>query len=112
MTRQPQHTATLATLFLALGMMQASAQETATLYNCEMNGIIRGVELRENPTGQPVCEVWYDKSQEGAGRSLLWTASNDAAYCRDQAMAFLDKLAGWGWSCSAADITATEESGN
>ncbi len=114
MIKNPHRTLPLSAVFLVFGLAQAGAQEASTLYHCQMNGAERTVELRENPGGSPACEVWYDKSREGAGRSLLWSANNDAGYCREQAAAFLDKLAGWGWSCSeqSAAIEETEGGGN
>jgi len=51
----------------------------------------------DNDATDTVCEVTYEKS---TGVQTLWTAITDRDYCLDQAIAFVEKQEGWGWTCS------------
>jgi hypothetical protein len=46
------------------------------------------------------CEVHYKKETEQPGHDqVIYTAANDISFCEAKAKAFVDKLAGMGWSC-------------
>jgi hypothetical protein len=34
---------------------------------------------------------------------VLWSASQQAGYCEEQAASLVAKLEGWGWDCAATD---------
>lgn len=96
---------TVLTLIAAIG----SAPALANSWQCANGGVTRTVEVVYGEPGESVpCEVLYDKTAEGAGKSSLWRASNEVGYCEDQATVFLDKLRSLGWRCDAAAITPAE----
>jgi hypothetical protein len=70
---------------------------------CTSGGNIRKVELISASTEAKVpCEVHYKKETEQVGHDeILWSANNDLGYCHAKAAAFVDKLTGMGWSCTA-----------
>lgn len=48
------------------------------------------------------CEVHYKKTTEQAGHDqVLWQSANNLSFCESKAQAFVEKLKGWGWSCTA-----------
>lgn len=51
----------------------------------------------DNAENDTVCEVTYEKS---TGIQSLWSANTERDYCLDQAIAFVEKQRGWGWTCS------------
>lgn len=80
---------------------EASAGFTDTV--CSNGGNTRKIELitAANETKVP-CEVHYKKETEQAGHDqVLWTANTDLSFCHAKAAAFVDKLTGMGWACTA-----------
>ena len=76
----------------------------AKTVSCTMTSLERTVELRyENPGEAVPCEIGYSKPSEGMGEQVLWRAENEASYCEARFEEFVDKLRGFGWSCSEND---------
>lgn len=63
----------------------------------------RNVELTStNAQTKLPCEVHYKKTTEQAGHDqVLWQSANNLSYCESKAQAFVEKLKGWGWTCTA-----------
>jgi len=86
------------TLIVALLALPTGAY--AESWSCEHNNLIREVKV-ERATSEPApCSVVYNKETEGFESQVLWTASNDGAYCEEKAKGLVEKLQGWGWECS------------
>ena len=77
---------------------------------CGLQDLLRRVEVVYTTPGNEVpCEVHYHKDVEAPGEhQVLWRAENEIGYCETKASQFVDKLTGWGWSCSAADEVTTQ----
>ena len=92
-------------LILAVGSLVVLGGELAMAKSvtCTMASLERTVELRYETPGDAVpCEVRYAKPTEGVGEQVLWRAEREAGYCEARFAEFVDKLRGFGWSCSAA----------
>lgn len=82
----------------------------AKTVSCTMASLERTVELRYEIPGETVpCEIIYAKPTEGIGKQVLWRAEREAGYCEARFGEFVDKLRGFGWSCSAATADATDD---
>ena len=70
---------------------------------CTSGGNTRKVELISASAETKVpCEVHYKKETEQPGHDqVLYTANNDLGFCHAKAAAFVDKLTGMGWTCTA-----------
>lgn len=93
------------TLIMALGgvIFLGSEVAMAKSVTCTMASLERTVELRYETPGDAVpCEVRYAKPSEGIGEQVLWRAEREAGYCEAKFGEFVDKLRGFGWSCSEA----------
>ena len=55
------------------------------------------------------CEVRYAKPTEGIGEQVLWRAEREAGYCEARFGEFVDKLRGFGWSCSVPAADAADD---
>ena len=78
---------------------------------CTMAALERSVELRYATPGEAVpCEVRYAKPAEGIGEQVLWRAEREAGYCEARFSEFVDKLRGFGWSCTEAAADARDDS--
>ena len=76
----------------------------AKTVTCTMTSLERTVELRYESPGEAVpCEIGYSKPSEELGEQVLWRAENEAGYCEARFEEFVDKLRGFGWSCSEND---------
>lgn len=98
---------------VALGCEVALAKSVT----CTMASLERTVELQyQNPGDAVPCEVRYAKPTEGMGEEVLWRAEHEAGYCEARFDEFVDKLRGFGWSCSevASDVAeaGTEDVAN
>ena len=99
-------------LIIAVGGLMVLGGELAVAKSvtCTMASLERTVELRHETPGKAVpCEVRYAKPTEGIGEQVLWRAEREAGYCEARFGEFVDKLRGFGWSCSAATPAATDE---
>ena len=100
------------TLIIALGGFVVLGGELAVAESvtCTMASLERTVELRYETPGDSVpCEVRYAKPTEGIGEQVLWRAEREAGYCEARFAEFVDKLRGFGWSCSAATTEAADD---
>ena len=86
------------TIIVALLALPTGAY--AESWSCEHNNLIREVIVGRATTEPAPCSVVYNKETEGAESQVLWTASNDGAYCEEKAKGLVEKLQGWGWECS------------
>ena len=70
---------------------------------CTSGGNTRKVELISASAETKVpCEVHYKKETEQPGHDqVIYTANNEIGFCHSKAAAFVDKLAGMGWTCTA-----------
>lgn len=66
-------------------------------YECKHRDKLRIIEVTyEELQTQVPCSVRYHKS---TGSDQLWTATNMAGYCEEQAAEFAEKQKQWGWEC-------------
>jgi hypothetical protein len=88
-----------AALLTAISALFASSPLFANeTYVCTNGGQERQIHILYTNEGSSVpCEVTYEKS---IGTTSLWRAENQAGYCEDMAMAFVEKQRGWGWECN------------
>jgi hypothetical protein len=96
-----RHTTLIGFLFLALpGLALAQGAET----QCTYGDMVRRVVIMTEPGVSVPCEVHYFKDTEAPGEDqVLWSASQQAGYCEEQAASLVAKLEGWGWDCAATD---------
>ena len=96
-----RHTTLIGFLFLALpGLALAQGAET----QCTYGDMVRRVVIMTEPGVSVPCEVHYLKDTEAPGEDqVLWSASQQAGYCEEQAASLVAKLEGWGWDCAATD---------
>ena len=96
-----RHTTLIGFLFLALpGLALAQGAET----QCTYGDMVRRVVIMTEPGVSVPCEVHYFKDTETPGEDqVLWSASQQAGYCEEQAASLVAKLEGWGWDCAATD---------
>ena len=96
-----RHTILIGFLFLALpGLAFAQGAET----QCTYGDMVRRVVIMTEPGVSVPCEVHYFKDTEAPGEDqVLWSASQQAGYCEEQAAGLVAKLEGWGWDCAATD---------
>ena len=91
------------TLAVALAVFTIPFNSQAATWTCKNGNNVREILIQtESPSSPVPCSVVYKKVTEGAPDQTLWTASNDASYCEQQAKAFVDKQVSWGWSCEEA----------
>ena len=70
---------------------------------CEFEDMTRLISLRVDPEAGYVCDVLYEKPDEGGAREVLWSAKNDAQYCRPRYEDLVQGLADRGWTCDYAE---------
>ena len=84
-------------LLIAGLLLPLGAQADA--WSCRHADNVREVYI-ERMSPEPVpCEVVYRKLTEGAEDQVLYNAQHDETYCNVQAVAFVEKLESWGWTC-------------
>jgi len=86
----------------------ALAQQVETTWACRAGVIQRDITLFEDMSEGRVCEVWYDKTQEGQSKVRLWNARNDVEYCRPHAEALVAKLSALDWNCARSEPETIE----
>lgn len=99
-------------LIIAVGGLMVLGGELAMAKSvtCTMASLERTVELRYETPGEAVpCEVRYAKPTEGVGEQVLWRAEREAGYCEARFGEFVDKLTGFGWSCSLPAAAAADD---
>ena len=96
-------------LLLAILVPSLAYAQGPTAYHCTYGDLVRRVEIVTEPGVSVPCEVHYHKDTEAPGeRQVLWSASQDAAYCEQKTSEFIGKLLGWGWTCGQADEAPAE----
>ena len=81
-----------------VSLFASSVSFAEPVYQCDSASETRTVAIvYENTEASVPCRVDYTKNDSV---QTLWRAENEAGYCEDKAQAFLDKLVGWGFSCS------------
>lgn len=70
---------------------------------CTSGGNTRKVELIfASSEAKAPCEVHYKKETEQPGHDqVIYSAKNDIGFCHAKAAAFVFKLTGMGWTCTA-----------
>ena len=96
-------------LVLAGALLILPISAYASSWSCGRNDLIREVHVERTTTDPVPCNVIYIKDTEGLESQVLWSASNDAAYCEDKAKGFVEKLRDWGWDCVEGDDPAAED---
>jgi hypothetical protein len=102
-----RHSTLIGLFFLIVpGFAFAQGAETA----CTYGDMVRRVVIMTEPGVSVPCEVHYFKDTEAPGEDqVLWSATNQAGYCEEQAAGLVSKLEGWGWDCGAAAPAAPAE---
>ena len=70
---------------------------------CELDGLTREISLRADPHSGYVCDVLYEKPDEGDTREVLWSARNNVDYCKPRFDDMVDGMTARGWTCDYAD---------
>ena len=70
---------------------------------CELEDMTRLISLRADPDAGYVCDVLYEKPDEGGTREVLWSAKNTVDYCRPRYEGLVQDLADRGWTCDYAE---------
>ena len=70
---------------------------------CELKDLTRHISLRTDPDAGYVCDVLYEKPDEGGTREVLWSARNNIDYCEPRFEDFVQALASRGWTCDYAE---------
>ena len=102
-----RHTTLIGLISLLLpGLALAQGADTT----CTYGDMVRRVVIMTEPGVSVPCEVHYFKDTEAPGEDqVLWSATNQAGYCEEQAAGLVSKLEGWGWDCGAAAPAAPAE---
>lgn len=68
---------------------------------CTKGNLSRVVEITyAGGQGMAPCEVHYKKVTEDPNHDqVLYNAEHKSGYCEEKKREFVDKLAGWGWTC-------------
>lgn len=97
----------LATSFtLAMTHVPAAAAFERKHVVCELEDLTRLISLRVDPEAGYVCDVLYEKPDEGDTREVLWSARNNVDYCEPRFVGLVEQLASRGWTCDYADMPA------
>jgi len=95
---------------LAVFLTGLAMGQTAEEYRCLQGDLQRRVAILYETGVAVPCEVHYYKETEAPGeRLVLWRALNESGYCEARVREFVEKLTSWGWSCSAADGPASDD---
>ena len=70
---------------------------------CDLEDLTRKISLRVDPEAGYVCDVLYEKPDEGDTREVLWSARNSVDYCEPRFVGLVEQLAERGWVCDYAD---------
>lgn len=87
---------------LAVHVPSATAFERENV-TCELEDLTRHVSLRVDPEAGYVCDVLYEKPDEGDTREVLWSARNNPDYCEPRFVELVEDLASRGWVCGPAE---------
>jgi len=90
------------TFVVVVGAPEARAFEREDIV-CELEDLTRTISLRADPEAGYVCDVLYEKPDEGGAREVLWSARNDVDYCQPRFDELVKDLASRGWICDYAE---------
>ena len=76
---------------------------------CELEDMTRLISLRTDPEAGYVCDVLYEKPDEGGSREVLWSAKHTVDYCRPRYENLVQDLADRGWTCDYAEDVPGDE---
>lgn len=91
------------TFAVAMTHVPDAAAFERTNVACELEDLTRLISLRADPEAGYVCDVLYEKPDEGDTREVLWSARNNIDYCRPRFVGLVEQLAARGWTCDYAD---------
>lgn len=100
---------------VAIALLAIPFSSQAESWTCKQGNNVREIHIQSESPSSPVpCSVVYKKVTEGAADQTLWTATNDAGYCKEKAKAFVEKHVSWGWTCeeTAAAESTTPKTNN
>jgi len=87
-------------LIVSMAILVLPTEALAESWICEHGSLVREITVKHETENPAPCSVLYDKSAEGQGSKVLWSASFDGAYCDAKANGLAEKLTGLGWSCT------------
>jgi hypothetical protein len=87
-------------LTVSMAILAAPNAAIAESWICEHGSLVREITVKHETASPAPCSVVYDKSAEGQGSKVLWSASFDGGYCDAKANGLAEKLTGLGWSCT------------
>jgi hypothetical protein len=87
-------------LTVSMAILAVPNAAIADSWICEHATLVREITVKHDTESPAPCSVVYDKSAEGAGSQVLWSASFDGEYCDAKANGLAEKLTGLGWSCT------------
>jgi hypothetical protein len=91
-----------ATLGFLVGLSAFTAQGEQLLeVTCFQGSMMRTVQITYwEERGRPLCKVMYRKPTEPLSyMQVIWAGRDVGDVCEQKAVAFLDELRSWGWSC-------------
>lgn len=106
------NTAALVTLLFLSTPFPIANADILSEYSCKGNGIERIVSLRTQPTSNNLCDVFYEKPDEGIQPVSLWIANSDLNFCKEKIVYLIDKLAAAGWSCQSNTLADPAKKAN
>lgn len=78
-----------------------NSKETTCSNGQGSNQLVRKVWITYGNDEGNDCKVHYAKETEEPGqKQVLWKSQHNSDYCQEKAQHMIDKLKGWGWSCS------------
>lgn len=101
----PMKTYTYTTI-LVLGLTLSGLSWASNKTICKNGSVERHIEVvaTDAEKGAP-CEVQYTRDGE---TKTLWTAQNDANFCKEKAAGLAQKLKDSGWNCDGSEDVAVE----
>ena len=85
------------------GSSEAQAEREKVACDLEDKDLTRLISLRVDPDAGYVCDVLYEKPDEGDTREVLWSAKHTVDYCRPRYENLVQGLADRGWTCDYAE---------
>ena len=86
-------------IVLACVTSAAYAQPSTEIYECTLSpGVTRNIDVNYPTDTGVLCEVVYTKNDTDP--QVLWYANNDINFCQQKATWLVEKLQGYGFSCT------------
>jgi hypothetical protein len=90
----------LTVLTVTMALLALPNAANAESWICEHSNLVREITVKHETENAAPCTVVYDKSSEGLGSKIVWSATFDGAYCDAKANGLAEKLQGLGWACT------------